>query len=260
MNELIKAYSDEVVEIDYYAMLESSWEKQKRITIINDDLEQCDYYINQSIEEHLYEEQMDCLRPIKQPGNCQLSDRLDCFRSLSSDERQFELDKISFAEMCRAGWNEQEGCATEEDIEINEKCKIVEHDNIQKSHDLFDIYSQNKQLTQEVFQLTEKLIRQQHLNDLMFENIQLIFNKQFKTKQETCAFIQSKEYEENEAVITRFLAEYTRIRRWFEKDEFVWEESVEASVDGSLADSAEESYEDSVDNEDSIIIIDDVDL
>ena len=222
--------------------------------------EEHDQVESQSEEERLYQE------------------RMECFRSLSSDEREYELDQINFADMCRAGWNQQNGCATYEDLEINEKCKIVEHDNRQKSYESSisqNVYSQNQQLTQEVVRLTanvnevtEKLIRQQHLNDLMFENIQLIFNKQFGTKQETCAFIQSKKYEENEDELTQFLAEYTRISRWFEKDEFVWEESVEASVDGSLAESVEDSAEEldeeldeeSDDNEDPIIIIDEVDL
>ena len=224
-----------------YAMMEESWEREKRITVINDDLDMCDYYINKTSEERQYTEQMDCLRTssadcLQSYSSTSSADCLqshsstssaDCLQSYSStssaEDRQKDLDKISIADMCQAGWNRQEGKATVEDLKILELCSMVEEDNRQNSDPLPDVYSQNRLLTveidklsAEVERLTSRLTEQTQLNDLLFENVQRVFNKQFQTSREICSFIQSEEYKQNEEALRQCLMEYWQIKQLFD--------------------------------------------
>lgn len=200
-----------------YAMMDASWEREKQLTVINDDLDMCDYYINKTSEEDQYTEQMDCLR----------TSSADCLRPNSStssaEDRQKDLDKISIADMCQAGWNRQEGKATVQDLEILELCSMVEEDNRQNPDPLPDVYSQNRLLTVEIDKLsaevervTNRLTEQTQLNDLLFENVQRVFNKQFQTSREICSFIQSEEYKQNEEALRQCLMEYWQIKQLFD--------------------------------------------
>lgn len=204
-----------------YAMMDASWEREKQLTVINDDLDMCDYYINKTLEERQYMEQMDCLRLNPSTSSA------DCLQSHSStssaEDRQKDLDKISIADMCQAGWNRQEGKATPEDLEILELCSMVEEDNRQNPDPLTDVYSQNRllivevdQLSTEVERLTNRLTEQTQLTDLLFENVQRVFNKQFQTSREICSFIQSAEYKQNEEALRQCLMEYWQIKQLFD--------------------------------------------
>ena len=242
------AYGNTGVEIDY-AMMEESCEKQKHITVINDDLDMCDYYINKTLEECQYTERMDCLRTSS--ADCLQShsstSSADCLQSHSStssaEDRQKELNKISIVDMCQAGWNHQEGKATPEDLKILELCSMVEEDNRQKYSDPETVvYNQNRLLIVEVERLTKRFTEQTQLTDLLFENVQRIFNKQFQTSREICSFIQSAEYKQNEEALRQCLMEYWQITQLFDNTDEL-----------QMADLDE-------DDQDTVVRIDEVDL
>lgn len=210
MNELIAAYQEETP--DFYKMMDALEKKQKHITMINDDLDMCHYYIEQSKKEI-------------EPDEAQIAynERMDCLRNMTAEERQSDLDTISFAEICQAGWNKQDGKASLLDLEIVEKCTMVENDNRNKTDIISDLYCQNWCLTKdvdrlmtEVEQVSTKLDEQVQLNTMLFEKVQLIFNRQLKTRQETCAYIQSEEYKNNEIEWGNCLSEYWRIKQLFD--------------------------------------------